>query len=58
MVYIIFYSSDEEYDYIFDNIVLCLAEVLPSHLHVNFSTDINLGRDEQDVLENTAFLEM
>lgn len=52
------YSSDEEYDYIFDNIVLYLAEVLPSHLHVNFTTDINLGRNEQDILQNTAFFEM
>jgi len=51
-------NSDEEYDYIFDNIVLYLAEVLPSHLHVNFMTDINLGRNEQDILQNTAFFEI
>jgi len=51
-------NSDEEYDYIFDNIVLYLAEILPSHLHVNFMTDINLAREEQDILQNTAFFEI
>jgi len=51
-------NSDEEYDYIFDNIVLYIAEILPSHLHASFTTDINLGRDERDILQNTAFLEI
>ncbi|GBB87561.1 hypothetical protein RclHR1_01400014 [Rhizophagus clarus] len=51
-------NSDEEYDYIFDNIVLYLAEILPGHLHVNFTTDINLSRDEKDILQNTAFFEI
>jgi hypothetical protein len=55
---IIIYSSDEEYDYIFDNIVLYLAEVVPKHLHMNFTADINLNRDEKDVLQNTAYFEM
>jgi len=51
-------NSDEEYDYIFDNIVLYLAEVLPSHLHMSFTTDINLGRNEEDVLQNTTYIEL
>jgi len=51
-------NSDEEYDYIFDNIVLYLAEILPKHLHVSFTADINLARDENNVLENTAFIEI
>jgi hypothetical protein len=51
-------NSDEEYDYIFDNIVLYLAEVVPKHLHMNFTADINLNRDEKDVLQNTAYFEI
>ncbi|RIA97123.1 hypothetical protein C1645_871601 [Glomus cerebriforme] len=51
-------NSDEEYDYVFDNIVLYLAEIVPSHLRMNFSTDINLGVDEKDILQNTAYIEI
>jgi len=55
---LIIYSSDEEYDYIFDNIVLHLAEIMPKHLRMNFTADINLDRDEKDILQNTAYIEI
>jgi hypothetical protein len=51
-------NSDEEYDYIFDNIVLYLADVLPKHLRMNFTADINLDREEKDILQNTAYIEI
>jgi len=51
-------NSDEEYDYIFDNIVLHLADVVPKHLRMNFTADINLNRDEKDILQNTAYIEI
>jgi len=51
-------NSDEEYDYIFDNIVLYLAEAVPKHLHMNFTADINLDREEKDILQNTAYIEI
>jgi len=51
-------NSDEEYDYIFDNIVLHLADVVPKHLRMNFTADINLNRDEKDMLQNTAYFEI
>jgi len=51
-------NSDEEYDYVFDNIVLYLAEAVPKHLRMNFMADISLNRDEKDVLQNTAYIEI
>jgi hypothetical protein len=51
-------NSDDEYDYIFDNVVLYLSELLPKHLHMSFTSDINLDREENDVVQNTAFIEI
>jgi hypothetical protein len=51
-------NSDEEYDYIFDNVVLYLSELMPKHLHISFTTDINLDRDEKDMIQNTALIEI
>ncbi|CAI2183236.1 12595_t:CDS:2 [Funneliformis geosporum] len=51
-------NSDEEYDYIFDNVVLYLSELMPKHLHMSFTSDINLDREENDVVQNTAFIEI
>ncbi|CAG8551601.1 9234_t:CDS:2 [Funneliformis caledonium] len=51
-------NSDDEYDYIFDNVVLYLSELMPKHLHMSFTSDINLDREENDIVQNTAFIEI
>jgi hypothetical protein len=51
-------NSDEEYDYIFDNVVLYLSDIMPKHIHLSFTSDINLDREAHDVVMNTAFVEI
>jgi hypothetical protein len=54
----IYYSSDDEYDYIFDNIVLHVSEIVPKHVHMSLTADIDLDRPEQDHLQNTVVIDM
>lgn len=51
-------NSDEQYDYIFDNLVLHVAEIIPKHIHISFHSDINLERDEDDTMRNTVSIEI
>jgi hypothetical protein len=51
-------NSDDEYDYIFDNIVLHLSEIVPKHVHMNLSADIDLDRPEQDHVLNTMTIDI
>ncbi|RHZ83681.1 hypothetical protein Glove_88g26 [Diversispora epigaea] len=51
-------NSDDQYDYIFDNIVLHVAEIVPKHIHFSFNSDINLERGEDDIVQNTVLIEI
>ncbi|CAG8547346.1 27062_t:CDS:2 [Dentiscutata erythropus] len=51
-------NSDENYEYSFDNIVLHVSDILPKHLHISLTSDINLDREANDVVQNTAVFEI
>jgi hypothetical protein len=51
-------SSDDEYDFAFDNMVLHLPEILPSHAHLTLTSDINLDRESTSLIKNYAFFEV
>lgn len=51
-------SSDETYEYSFDNIVLHVSDIIPKHLHISLTSDINLDGDPNEVVQNTAIFEM
>nr|CAG8612080.1 86_t:CDS:2 [Entrophospora candida] len=51
-------NSDEEYDYAFDNFVLHLPEILPRHLHISLTSDVNLDNEDDNILKNYASFEI
>jgi hypothetical protein len=51
-------NSDEEYDFAFDNMVLHLPEILPKHVHFTLTSDINLDRESNNIVQNYAFFEI
>lgn len=51
-------NSDDEYDFAFDNMVLHLPEILPSHAHLTLTSDINLDRESTSLIKNYAFFEV
>ncbi|CAJ0641231.1 17119_t:CDS:2 [Entrophospora sp. SA101] len=51
-------NSDDEYDFAFDNMVLHLPEILPSHAHLSLTSDINLDRESTSLIKNYAFFEV
>lgn len=51
-------NSDENYEYSFDNIVLHVSDILPKHLHISLTSDINLDREQNDIVRNTAIFEI
>lgn len=51
-------SSDDEYDFAIDNMVLHLPEILPSHAHLSLTSDINLDRESTSLIKNYAFFEV
>ncbi|CAG8517785.1 12710_t:CDS:2 [Acaulospora colombiana] len=51
-------SYDDQYEYIFDNIVLHVSDIIPKHLHISMTSDINLDREGEDVVRNTALIEI
>ncbi|CAG8590294.1 22967_t:CDS:2 [Cetraspora pellucida] len=51
-------NSDDTYEYSFDNIVLHVSDIVPKHLHISLTSDINLDREPDDVVQNTAVFEI
>ncbi|CAG8490215.1 3984_t:CDS:2 [Dentiscutata heterogama] len=51
-------NSDDNYEYSFDNIVLHVSDILPKHLHISLTSDINLDREANDIVQNTAVFEI
>jgi hypothetical protein len=51
-------NSDDQYDFAFDNVVLHMPEILPKHVHISITSDINLDREADNVLQNFALLEV
>jgi len=51
-------NFDDQYEYIFDNIVLHVSDIVPKHIHINLTTDINLDREDNEIVVNTATMEM
>jgi len=51
-------NSDDEYDFAFDNMVLHLPDILPSHAHLSLTSDINLDREATSSIKNYAFFEV
>jgi hypothetical protein len=51
-------NCDDQYEYIFDNIVLHVSDIVPKHLHISFTTDINLDREDKEVVINTGVIEI
>ncbi|KAF0378376.1 conserved fungal protein [Gigaspora margarita] len=51
-------NYDDNYEFCFDNIVLHVSDILPKHLHISVTSDINLDREGNDVVQNTGFFEI
>ncbi|CAG8466015.1 5841_t:CDS:2, partial [Racocetra fulgida] len=47
---------EKYYEYSFDNIVLHVSDIIPKHLHISLTSDINMERESEDVVQNTARL--
>ncbi|CAG8521543.1 11632_t:CDS:10 [Ambispora leptoticha] len=50
--------ADDQNEYIFDNIVLHIPQLVARHIHLNLTADIDLDRQEDQVLENTITLDI
>ncbi|CAG8538574.1 2980_t:CDS:2 [Paraglomus brasilianum] len=51
-------NSDDQYDYVFDNIVLHVSEIVPKHVHMSLNADINLDREENDIVQYTITVDI
>ncbi|CAG8458314.1 18858_t:CDS:2 [Racocetra persica] len=51
-------NSDDMYDYCFDNVVIHVPDIVPKHIHMSLTSDINLDREPNNVVQNTAFFEI
>ncbi|CAG8848351.1 28924_t:CDS:2, partial [Racocetra persica] len=51
-------NSDDTYEFSFDNTVLHVSDIVPRHLHISLTSDINMDRVEEDVVQNTAVFEI
>ncbi len=51
-------SDDPDYEYIFENTVIHLKDVVPKHVHITLTTDIDLDRPENERLQNTLTIDM
>ncbi|KAG9296973.1 hypothetical protein G9A89_001811 [Geosiphon pyriformis] len=50
--------EDEENSYIFDNIVLHIPHLVPQHIHLNLTTDINMDRPEDQLMQTTLSIDV
>jgi len=50
-------GDDPDYEYIFENIVVHLKDIVPKHVHITFTADIDLDR-ENDRLQNILTIDI
>ncbi|CAG8577418.1 856_t:CDS:10 [Ambispora gerdemannii] len=50
--------ADDQNEFIFDNIVLHIPQLLARHIHLNLTADIDLDRPDDQILENTITLDV